>query len=57
LKPTGGVDVSTPHGEQFGRQHPSRIRWLVGLGLAVAVIIGVVLIAVYSGGGGPGGGY
>jgi hypothetical protein len=57
LKPTGGVDVSTPHGEQFGRQHPSRIRWLVGVGLAVAVIIGVVLIAVYSGGGGPGGGY
>jgi hypothetical protein len=51
----GGIHMSTPHREQLGPHHSSRTRWLVGAGIAIAVLIVVVLFAVYSGGGsGPG---
>jgi len=50
--------MATPRGQQLGL-HPatsSRIRWLVGVGLAIAIVVAVVLFVVYGGGGGSGGG-
>jgi hypothetical protein len=40
--------------EQRGIGSWSRARWLVVLGVAAAVIVGIVLIAMFTGGGGGG---
>ena len=40
--------------ERGGIGSSSRTRWLVILGVAVAVIVGIVLIAMFAGGGGGG---
>ena len=40
--------------ERGGIGSGSRTRWLVVLGVAAAVIVGIVLIALFAGGGGAG---
>jgi hypothetical protein len=40
------------HTERTGMNSRSRMRWLVILGVATAVIVGIVLIAMFAGGGG-----
>jgi hypothetical protein len=53
------VLVSTLHErqtERTGMGSWSRAKWLVVLGIAAAVIVGIVLIAMLTGGGSGGGG-